>query len=105
MTWADTVHTVEKKGVSMTRKRIRDRSTGEILVLMVAATVCGYVIVSGTVIILLVFVRPEVDTTNAARNIGDVINTLIGLMAGFLAGRTDVMVKRSQGAQQDREEP
>jgi len=72
------------------------RSTGEILVLMVAMTVCGYVVITGAVIIGLVIFRPDHDYSAAARNIADVINTLIGLMAGFLAGRTDVLVKKDQ---------
>jgi len=86
-------------------RRLRDRSTGEILVLMVAATVCGYVVVTGAVIILLVIVRPDHDYTNAARNIADVVNTLIGLMAGFLAGRTDVLVARQKQAEEQNPEP
>ena len=69
--------------------RLRDRPTGELMVLMVAATVCGSVVVGGGTVILLAFIHPEYDTTNAARNIADLLNTLVGLLAGFLAGRTD----------------
>lgn len=70
----------------------RDRSTGEMLVLMVGLTVCGFVVVSSTVLLWIFFKRPEADVSTALRNIGDIINTMIGLLAGFLAGRTDVMM-------------
>lgn len=69
--------------------RLRDRPTGELMVLMVAATVCGSVVVGGGAVILLALVQPTFDTSNAARTIADLLNTLIGLLAGFLAGRTD----------------
>ena len=78
------------------RKYLRNRSTGEILVLMVAVTVCGYVIAVGTSIVVVAIIRPEQDTFPAAVGVRGVINTLIGLLAGFLAGRTDVMVARKK---------
>lgn len=82
--------------------RLRDRSTGEIMVLLVAGTVCGYVVVNGAVIIYLVL-KGETGSqlTEAARNITDIINTLIGLLAGFLAGKTDVLVRRDKEKDQE----
>ena len=75
----------------------KNRSTGEILILVIGLTICGYVIASGTVVLVLSFVNPEASIlTSAARNIADVINTLVGLLAGFLAGRTDVMVMKKE---------
>lgn len=65
------------------------RSTGDLLVMLIAATVCFCVLASGATVALLAFIRPEVDTSTAVGTISDVINTLIGLLAGFLAGRTD----------------
>lgn len=68
----------------------KNRSTGELLILIVAFTVCGYVFISVAVVVILSFTNPGTPgATNAARNIADIINTLIGLLAGFLAGRTD----------------
>ena len=66
--------------------RLRERPTGDLMVLMVALTVCGSVVFGGMAIIVVTLVRPDVDVSNAARNIADLLNTLIGLLAGFLAG-------------------
>jgi len=71
---------------------LRDRPTGDLMVLMVATTVCGSVVLGGAAVILVTLLRPDIDVTNAARNIADLLNTLIGLLAGFLAGRTDANV-------------
>jgi hypothetical protein len=74
-------------------KKIFERPTGEILIILVALTVCGYVVAQGVIILALAFFTDR-DLSEAARNVADIINTLIGLLAGYLAGRTDVMTKR-----------
>ena len=76
---------------------LRQRSTGELLVLIVAGTVCGYVMVTGTVAIVLVFVHPEIDFSRLAGSLSDIINTLIGLMAGFLAGKSEKYFAKPPG--------
>jgi hypothetical protein len=72
--------------------RFRDRPTGDLMVLMIATTVCSSVFVGGAALVILAIVRPDLDTERFARNIADLLNTLIGLLAGFLAGRTDANV-------------
>jgi hypothetical protein len=72
--------------------RLRDKPTGDLMVLMIATTVCSSVFVGGAALVVLAVVRPDLDTSNFARNIADLLNTLIGLLAGFLAGRTDANV-------------
>lgn len=75
-----------------THKLFWERSTTEILVLMVAFTICSAVIVGGTSVILTEIIHPEQDTSRAVIFVNDVINTLIGLLAGFLAGRSEMAV-------------
>lgn len=77
-------------------RSLRNRTTGELLVLLVGVTVCGYVVCVGTALILLAFFHPNADATAAFRSITSIINTLVGLLAGFLAGRTDVLLKRDK---------
>ena len=72
--------------------RLRDKPTGDLMVLMIATTVCSSVFVGGAALVVLAVARPDLDTSNFARNIADLLNTLIGLLAGFLAGRTDANV-------------
>jgi hypothetical protein len=65
------------------------RTTGEILVLGIAATVCVLVLMVTGAVIVIEILEPSVDTSGPASAISGVISTLVGLVAGFLAGRTD----------------
>lgn len=69
--------------------RLRDRPTTDLLVLMVAGTICLSVLVGGATAGFLLLFRPDSDTGKIVVLISDVLNTLIGLLAGFLAGRSD----------------
>lgn len=72
-------------------RRLRDRSTADLLVLMIAGTICGGLIATGAVTAVFIFVNPTADVSGPARLIADVVNTLIGLLAGFMAGRTGAL--------------
>jgi len=69
-------------------RRLLERPTGEILVLIIAGTICGGVCVGGLGIIIFMFLNPNAETLAATRLIAGIMNTLIGLLAGFLAGAT-----------------
>jgi len=73
---------------------VKGRSTTDILILMVAGTVCFSVLAAGATVGITAIVNPDSDLSPASNAIGDVINTLIGLLAGFLAGRTDATQRR-----------
>lgn len=72
------------------------RTTGDILLLLIAGTICFSVIAAGATVALVEIIHPASETAPVVGMIGDVINTLIGLLAGFLAGRTDVQQARAQ---------
>lgn len=76
--------------------KIRDRSTGDLLVMMVAGTVCFMVLVTGVTIMIVEIVDAKADTSTAVRQVTGIVNTLIGLLAGFLAGRTDYTVQNQK---------
>jgi hypothetical protein len=63
------------------------RTTTDLLLLMVVATVCVVVLASAVTLAVLSVSRPEVDTTTAQATTRDGVAALIGLLAGFLAGR------------------
>lgn len=63
---------------------------------MIAGTVCFAVLATGAAIVITRIFSPDTDTSQAARQVADVINTLIGLLAGFLAGRTDAVKARQE---------
>ena len=73
--------------------------------LMVAGTVCFAVLATGAALTISELLDPETDTSGAVRAVTGVINTLIGLMAGFLAGRTTVSTIRSEGPLERQPEP
>jgi len=68
--------------------RFRDRPTGDILVIIIASTICSVVLFTSLSTTIFAFVNPGADVDAPARLIADVTNTLIGLLAGFLAGTT-----------------
>ena len=47
-------------------------------------------------------IDPDTDTSGAANAVADVINTLIGLLAGFLAGRTELQKVRRERREEDK---
>lgn len=63
------------------------------LVLLVAGTIC-FVVVGGTSAIIAVeLLYPDQDTTGATRAVSGIVNTLIGLLAGFLAGKAGFAIR------------
>jgi len=64
-----------------------DRPTSDILVLMIATTVCTSVVASGIVIAIIEIRDPGADLTVWISRITGTVNTMIGLLAGFLAGK------------------
>jgi hypothetical protein len=74
---------------------VAPRSTTDLLILMIAGTICLMVLVTGIGIVVIELVDSDSDTTAAADSIAAVISTLIGLLAGFLAGRTDRLRRRN----------
>lgn len=77
--------------------RLRDRPTGDLLVLLIAGTICFTVLASGATVALVRIWHPDSDTTVATNILSDTINTLIGLLAGFLAGRTEASLRGPDG--------
>ena len=55
--------------------------------LMVAGTICGLLIMSGASLFVLAAVDPALDTSAAFGALRDAIGTLVGLAAGYVAGR------------------
>jgi hypothetical protein len=70
-------------------KRLLERSTGDILILIVTLTICASVIGAGIAVALRSLLTPEINSAGAWALVSDSINTLIGLLAGFIAGRTE----------------
>jgi hypothetical protein len=69
-----------------TRRRFKDRPTAEIVVLTLTATACSVVILDLLLLGILTIFKPEVELAEFARNVGDVVNVLIGAVVGYLAG-------------------
>ena len=78
----------------------KDRSTTDLLILLIASTICFAVLATGATVAIVEIMNPETDTTAIVSSLSDVINTLIGLLAGFLAGRTDRELRRPTGGEE-----
>lgn len=77
----------DPEGGPPSRLQITRRSTGDLLVLMIAGTICITVLAAGASLTIVAIVQPERDITDTVGALANVINVLVGLLAGFLAGR------------------
>jgi len=68
---------------------LTERPTTDLLILLIATTICFSVVAAGATIGIVKVVNPDADVSQGVSAISDVVTTLIGLLAGFLAGRTD----------------
>jgi len=70
--------------------RFAGRSTTDLLILLVAGTISISVLAAGaTIAVVEVVSGGKADTSIVVAKLSDVINTMIGLLAGFIAGRTE----------------
>ena len=68
---------------------IRDRPTVDMLILMIAGTICISTLGYGVAVAVLVFVQPQKNHGPAVALLSSTFQLLIGLLAGFVAGRTE----------------
>lgn len=73
---------------------IKERSTADLLVLLISSTICISTFLYGAVVSVLVFVQPQKDHSEAVTLLSNTFQMLIGLLAGFIAGRNE---KQKQG--------
>jgi hypothetical protein len=66
---------------------MKDRSTFDIVVILLTATVGMTMVLVVSGVIILRLVRPEVDVKGAGTVIGNVLTTLVGALVGFVGGR------------------
>lgn len=64
-----------------------DRPTADVLVIMVAFTICFTVLATGAGVLVLTIAYPERDVSNTVQVLAYIINTLLGLLAGFFIGQ------------------
>lgn len=65
-----------------------ERGTADIVVIMLTATLCAIVLSAGLSLLILSIFRPDADLTPLIGAVSHALTTMIGLLAGFLAGRS-----------------
>lgn len=68
--------------------KLRERSTGDLMILIVAGTICATVLFSVFGAFVFKMIHPEYDLNKTYLLVADILNTMIGLLAGFIAGRS-----------------
>jgi hypothetical protein len=67
-----------------------DRPTTDLLILLIGGTICAGILLGIVGVVVVEVVNPQsTDLAKLAGNLNDVISTLVGLLAGWLAGRTE----------------
>ena len=85
-------------------KTLLSRPTGDVLVILFAATICLTVLIAGGSLVIIRLAQPDRDLTASVGALADVVNTMLGLTAGFVAGRTEVTREKLQeNVKQDNE--
>lgn len=67
--------------------RVSDRPVGDLLFLMIAGTVCIVLFISSIGLIILQILYPEKDLRAIGTAIAGIINTMVGVLVGYLVGR------------------
>lgn len=62
------------------------RPVGDVVVLILAWSVGSLIFLCGLTVILIGLFHPSINIAQAARTIGDLINTIVGALIGYLAG-------------------
>ena len=65
----------------------KNRQTIDIVVIMLTAMIGLVLIITVSGIILLKFMRPEVNTEEAGGAVRDIVTTVVGALVGFIGGR------------------
>ena len=81
---------------SMGKSRLRDRTTSDLLVLLIAGTICGSIFLAVVVLVITSLMAPEQDHPGAVALVSDTLQMLVSLLAGFIAGRTESTYVRTE---------
>jgi predicted benzoate:H+ symporter BenE len=76
------------------------RSTTDLLLLMIAGTVCLILMGATAGLVVEKLLHPDSNAAAAAQVLSGALNILIGLLAGFLTGRTERTARKKDDDEQ-----
>lgn len=71
---------------------MRNRSTIDLMILLLTATVCLAILFTGAYLAVLKLTNPGQDTTSAQEGLTSMISGVLGALLGLLAGKSDKVV-------------
>lgn len=83
--------------------RFRDRSTSDLLVIIVGSTICIVVLI-GAIGLILEGLFGNAENPGAITLVSDTLVALTSLLAGFVAGRTDGRIRDRREERKDEDD-
>lgn len=77
---------------------LRERTTGEIVILMLAFVVVVTILMATLTVTLIELIYPDQDTDSTVRMINDTTNVILGAVIGYVAGRKEGLFEEPPSA-------
>jgi hypothetical protein len=78
----------------------KDRSTIDIVVIIMAVSIGGIILMTGLGAITLKIIHPELDIARGVEALSNIVTTVVGALVGFIGGRAQGKMEANGGSKQ-----